>query len=235
MPPWIFEGILSVLILGMTYALFSEGLWGSALIVMNLVIAVLVAFNFYEPLATLIASNVSALAGLADLICFAALFLATFIGLRVATDGMSPSLVRFPAIVDAAGKLVFAVLGACITAGVIVILFHMAPVSKKIFGSVDYKAAPPFKAGLDHKVLAFFQWSTGKIFTRYPGGLVDPYGEFGGAAAFDPRGDWLIRHQNARPAGTETVPEEEAAPAAPEAGAGGAAGGGGAPAAAPPG
>lgn len=241
MPPWVFEAILSVVILGLTYALYSEGLWGAALVTLNLVVALLVALNFYEPLAALIDTNLSFLAGFGDVICLGLLFLVTFVALKAFTENVAPTMVRFPAIVDVIGRISFALLGALITAGVIVLLFHVAPVSKKIFGAVDYQSKPPFGAGLDHKLLAFFQWSTGKIFTRYPGGVTDPFGEFGGAAAFDPRGDWLIRHQNARPAGDDVVPEPEAAAPAPDPAAGGAGAGGpgmqppGGPGAAPPG
>ena len=43
--------IFFALILGMMYALMSEGLWGAALMFFDVLFAGLIAFNFYEPLA----------------------------------------------------------------------------------------------------------------------------------------------------------------------------------------
>ena len=59
----------------MTYALMSEGLWGAALMFFNVLFAGLIAFNFYEPLAQLIADNVPLLSGFADTVCMMLLFI----------------------------------------------------------------------------------------------------------------------------------------------------------------
>ena len=47
----VIDLIIAVLILGLTYVLTSEGLWGSALMFFNVLFAAMIAFNFYEPLA----------------------------------------------------------------------------------------------------------------------------------------------------------------------------------------
>ena len=46
--------VIAGLILGLTYALTSEGLWGAALMFFNVLFAGMIAFNFYEPVAALI-------------------------------------------------------------------------------------------------------------------------------------------------------------------------------------
>ena len=62
--------MIVVLILGMTYALTSEGLWGAALMFFNVLFAGIIAFNFYEPLAALLAANVErSSSGFADTLC----------------------------------------------------------------------------------------------------------------------------------------------------------------------
>jgi hypothetical protein len=90
---------------------------------------------------------------------------------------------------------------------------------------IDYTTAPPFHQGLDRQWLGFFQYTTGMIFVTHNPGTRDPFNEFGDAKVFDPRAEWLLLHQEARPYGTESVLAEEggggAAPAA--GGAGGAA------------
>ncbi len=56
-PKVVIDLIICVLILLMTYAVSSEGLWGAALMFFNVVFSGLIAFNFYEPLARLIDST----------------------------------------------------------------------------------------------------------------------------------------------------------------------------------
>ena len=71
MPPAALDGIVLLLALGMTYALASEGLWGAALMFFNILFAGLIALNFYEPLAAIIAENVEFLSGFADTLVLA--------------------------------------------------------------------------------------------------------------------------------------------------------------------
>src|SRR4051812_45921766 len=113
-PPVIIDLLLSGLILGLTYALMSEGLWGSALMFFNVLISSIVAFNFYEPLATLVATNVSFLSGLADTICLAAVFLVSLVLLRLTTESIAPSMVRFPPVVYNIGRIGFGLAGALV-------------------------------------------------------------------------------------------------------------------------
>ena len=82
---------------------------------------------------------------------------------------------------------------------------------------VQYDTRPPFGLGLDHQFLGLFQHETGAVFTTlHANGLRDPFSEYGGPNRlrlnfFDPKAEWLINHQNARPYGTETVPASEEA------------------------
>ena len=111
------------------------------------------------------------------------------------------------------GRFLFAVGGAGVTIGMILIALDASPVQKKILGSMDYKSEPFFKVRLDKEILAFFQHETGYVFTHR--GPADPYHEFGNVHAFDPKGDWLLRAQEARPypKGADLFAEESAAPA----------------------
>ena len=82
----------------------------------------------------------------------------------------------------------------------------MRPVHKKAGLAVDYKYKPPFKFGIDHLWLGFFQYTTGSIFAdNSQGNPTDPFGTYRNARVFDPKAQWLIFHQEARPYGTEKV------------------------------
>lgn len=221
MPPIIIDLVLGVIILGMTYALMSEGLWGSALMFFNILFAGIIAFNFYEPLAALLAKNIGFLSGFADTLCLLSLFIVSIVGLRLTTETLGPLMVRYPSPVFHIGRIGFALAGSVVTVAILILAFETAPVHKKLLGVVDYKYAPPFKMGLDRGWLGFFQYTTGQIFADYKAGRRDPYIEYGSAKVFDPRAEWLLNHQEARPYGDESILGGEGS------GEGGAEGGGG--------
>jgi hypothetical protein len=232
--------VIVVLILGMTWALMSEGLWGAALMFFNILFSGLIAFNFYEPLAKMLDSTGIGW-GFSDTLCLMALFCVSLVFFRVITENLAPAMVRFPTPVYHLGRVLFAFGGSVLTIAILLVAFETAPVHKKVFGVVDYKSKPPFGQGIDRLWLSFFQYTTGLVFVQHQPGQRDPFREYGDAKVFDPKAEWLLRHQEARPYGTETILEpsgEGEGAAAPEGG-GAPAGGAGAPgmpgAAAPPG
>jgi hypothetical protein len=229
--------LIVFLIAGLTYALTSEGLWGSALMFFNVLFGALIAFNFYEPLAAMLDSTKIGW-GFSDTLCLLGLFSISVLLLRMTTETIAPAQVRFPVPLYHAGRLIFGLGGAAVTMSIIILAFHCAPVYKKIFGVVDYKSKPPFNLGLDHQFLGFFQYATGAVFAQYGSGQRDPFGEYGKGRTgerypvqfFDPRAEWLIRHEQARPYGEGSIlGAEEAGGAAAEAEAGQPAPAGGAP------
>jgi hypothetical protein len=227
--------VFGFLILLMTYALSSEGLWGAALMFFNVLFAGLIAFNFYEPLAKLIDSTGIGW-GFSDSFSLLSIFCLSVLLLRMTTETLAPAMVRFPVPVYHAGRFIFALGTSLVTMAILILGFHTAPVHKKIFGSIDYQRKPPFGLGLDHQWLGFFQYTTGDVFARYGVGKRDPYGQYGRSGTqripvqiFDPRGRWLLDHQEARPYGTGAILSDDAG------GGGEAAAGAGAGAAARPG
>jgi hypothetical protein len=228
MPPVIVDLTVTILILGMTYALASEGLWGAALMFFNSLFAGLIAFNCYEPLAGAMGS-VSALSGYADTLSLMLIYIVALLVLRLTTEYLAPTMVRFPAALYHLGRWLFGLAGASVTMAIILLAFHTSPIHKRMFyGAYPYDHKPPFGLGLDWQWLSFFQYSTGQIFARY-NSYPDPHGEYGTARVFDPRGSWLIDHQNERPYGDGFIPEPT------EAGSAGGAESGGEGGAAPPG
>jgi hypothetical protein len=214
-PKVITDLVMAFLILLMTYALSSEGLWGAALMFFNVVFGGLIAFNFYEPLARLIDSTGIGW-GFSDTLSLLSIFCVSVMLLRMTTETLAPAMVRFPVPIYHAGRLFFSLATSLVTMAILVLAFHTAPVNKRIFGAIDYKYKPPFGMGLDHQWLGFFQYSTGMIFARYGSGTRDPYGEYGRSGnqrvavrVFDPRATWLLNHQEARPYGQAPILTEE--------------------------
>jgi len=214
-PKFVIDLVMAFLILLLTYALSSEGLWGAALMFFNVVFGGLIAFNFYEPLAKLIDSTGIGW-GFSDTLSLLSIFCVSVMLLRMTTETLAPAMVRFPVPIYHAGRFFFALATSLVTMAILVLAFHTAPVHKKIFGAIDYKYKPPFGMGLDHQWLGFFQYTTGMIFARYGSGTRDPYGEYGRSGhqrvpvrVFDPRATWLLNHQEARPYGQAPILTEE--------------------------
>src|ERR1700761_7058408 len=109
---WIFDAVVFFLLLGMTYALSSEGLWGAALMFFNSLFAAMITMNFYEPLAQAIGTNVDFLSGYADALCIMVIFTVSLLILRLATESLAPAMVRFPTPLYHLGRLIFGLLGS---------------------------------------------------------------------------------------------------------------------------
>jgi uncharacterized membrane protein required for colicin V production len=220
---------------GITYALMSEGLWGSALMFFNVLFAALISFNFYEPLAQLIVDQVGGetVSSFADSVSMMVLFVVSLLLLRLATETITPSMVRFPMPLYHLGRLIFGFGGAVIMIAMLLLGYQASPVQKKMLGVIDYKHTPFYKERFDRDFLAFFQYTTGYTFARNGSGDADPAREFPNRPMlFDPKAEWLLIHQQARPYGTEQILEDTPDPAAAAAGAppaGGAPAEGGAP------
>lgn len=205
MPPIVIDLVIAALILGLTYALMSEGLWGSALMFFNILFAGIIAFNFYEPLAKLLAANLGFISGHADMLCLMSVFLVSLVILRLTTETIAPAMVRFPTAVYHVGRIFFGLAGSVVVMAILLLAFDTAAVHKKVFTVVDYKYQPPFHMGIDHAWLGFFQYTTGAIFPTNSPANSDWMREYGNAKVFDPKAEWLLIHQDARPYGQETV------------------------------
>jgi uncharacterized membrane protein required for colicin V production len=203
----IIELVIVALIGLMGYVVTSEGLWGSALMFFNVLFAGMIAFNFYEPLASLLDST-GINWGFSDTLCMLGIFCISLLLLRMFTETIAPAMVKFPIPLYHAGRFIFGFATALVTMGICLLAFHAAPVHKKIFYAIDYQTKPPFGLGLDHQWLGFFQYETGAVFARYGVGRRDPhrqYGHGGPVQFFDPRAEWLIVHQESRPYGEGSI------------------------------
>jgi hypothetical protein len=199
----------------------SEGLWGAALMFFNVLFASLITFNFYEPLAGLIIEQAGAdstVASFADSVTMMLLFAVSLLLLRLATESISPSMVRFPTPLYHLGRVIFAIGGALIMVAMLLLGYEASPVQKTIMGTWDYKYPPKIMGGerFDKDYLAFFQYTTGYTFPRNGIGPVDK--EFPNRPfLFDPEAKWLITHQKARPYGTGDIIEDTDGAATPAA------------------
>ncbi len=211
MPPAAFDALVLLLLAGMTYALMSEGLWGAVLQFFNVLFAAIITFNFYEPLAGLISGNISAASGFADSVSMMLLFCISLIMLRLTTDSLAPAMVRFPMPIYHLGRIIFALGASALTLGMILLGLQASPGQKRVFGAYEYDHKPFYGSRFDTEFLGLFQFITGTSMSQFTPGANDPFDAFENTRVFDPRGRWMIDHQNSRPHGDQTVPRSEAA------------------------
>lgn len=142
-----------------TYLLSMEGIWGAASTFLCVVIAGLIAMNFFEPLALYLTHFVPAIAAYADFVALVGLFAALVIGLRELTEYLAPLDIRVPDLLDTIGKWGFAIVTGYVTMAFLLTALHTAPLPREIF---DFRPETPAFFGIspDRQWLAFTQYAS---------------------------------------------------------------------------
>jgi hypothetical protein len=122
--------VLTILImLGVGYAYLREGVFTAFTMCCNVLIAGLVSFNFYEPLADLLDSSFesSFLHGYEDGLCMLALFCVTLGGLRTATNALANVQMSLPPLLQRGGGVLFGLLTGYLTVGFMLCALQTLP------------------------------------------------------------------------------------------------------------
>jgi hypothetical protein len=122
--------IMTVLMmLAVAYAFWREGLMTAATMFVNVILAGLVAFNFWEPLADLLGPMLagSILDGYEDALVMLILFALTLGVLRLATNTLCNKDLEYPPALLRGGGLVFGLLTGYLVAGFLVCLMQTLP------------------------------------------------------------------------------------------------------------
>ncbi len=211
---WVIDVVLLLLVLGFTYVVSSEGLWGAALMWVNVMFGGLVAFSLYEPCAAFLDNNVGFMKSFSDMVCLIVLFSIAFTAFRLGSDALGPRMVRFPGWLFHVGRLAFGGATAWYFVGMLLCIAQTAPIHKQFLG-YQWERHAFWGLGIDRFWLGFVQATTGRYF------------EWGRRPGFDRDSSFIVRYHRARPFGD---PDTEMPGFRPAPGGGGAAGGAGAPA-----
>ena len=174
----IFPALLFVIFVAVAISLYTEGLWGNALRLINVVTAALLATNFYEPLANWIEGVSDMMATfkyLTDFICLWLLFGIAMGVLRGLTDYASKVKVRFHKIVEQVGSGILSCCVAAVMVSFVTMTLHTAPLAEKfLFGG--FQSDTPMMMGLapDRKWLGFSRTVSGGAFSRSPAKALHP-------------------------------------------------------------
>jgi uncharacterized membrane protein required for colicin V production len=124
-----------VIMLAVGYAFMVEGLFTACTMCINVFLAGLIAFNFYEPLATWVEPMIGEWApGYEDALSIILIFSLVLFGLRTATNKLANMEIDFPQIAQRAGGAVFGLITGYLVCGLLVCLFQTLPLHKNFMG-----------------------------------------------------------------------------------------------------
>ena len=177
--------------------MWQEGLWSNALTFVNVVLAALLATNYYEPAADFFEDNAPSYSYLWDFIAIWLLFSVIYLILRAVTDGISRHRVRFKMPVELAGRIGFAALTAATIIGFFSMSLHTAPLARTaVKGGFQEQPMSGNFLGLaaGRKWLAFVQSRS-----RGPLSQVDETAAgTNGVREFDPKSEFVLKYGQRR-------------------------------------
>jgi hypothetical protein len=180
--------LLFAILAGTAAGVWFQGLWSAAITIVNMLLAMIVATSFYEPICTAI-EGIGAAATytyLLDFIVLWLLFGITFSILRGVTDFLSSRPMNFDLPVEMAGRSILALFCGWLMVVFVTFSLHMAPLNaEKPLGAFEGPAAKSFLGFAPDKMWLSFMYSRSK-----PQAL--------GGNQFDPKADFLLRYHDRR-------------------------------------
>jgi len=185
--------LLTILIMvGLAYLFLVQGLATAFTMFCNVILAGLIAFNFWEPLADLLDPLLSGslFAGYEDTICLTGLFGVAFALLRVTTNTLSGAVIEFHPLAQRAGGAFFGLATGYLLSGFLVCVFQTLPWHESFWGyEPDWQT---HQVGLNNVIPADRIWLS----------LMHRAGEVGFArshhSTFDPEATFVIRYSRFR-------------------------------------
>ena len=195
--------ILILIFLLVAGVLWFQGLWSNAVTLINMLLAMMLAVNYFEPLSDLIEKQQPSFTYLADFLVLWGLFALSFGVLRLATDFLSRKRVAFSFWVETVGRSLLAIWVAWLFVAFTCASMHTAPLGAHPLGfqktpqSGNFMGLAPGRSWL-----AFMQSSSRGAFSR---GESDPANRSRveedadiDARIFDPESRFILKYHQRR-------------------------------------
>jgi hypothetical protein len=188
--------VFTLLIMGvLAYAFWREGPLTAFATCVNVVLAGVLAFNFYEPLAGAMESafSDSFLEGIEDAVALMLIFLPLLMLFRLIANTAANTHMEYPPILYRGGAVVFGLLAGYLLSGFLACMVQMLPLQKDFLGFEPYDAAKPVRKFLPPDVM----WLA--MMHRLSGaGLSGVGGDDKAESRFDKRGNFQLRYTRYR-------------------------------------
>ena len=194
---------LFLLFLIIAAALWFQGLWSNAITLINLLLAMLIATNFWEPICDLIERfGAQSFTYLLDFIVLWFLFVLAFVFLRLFSDLLSRTRVKFEMPVEMAGRSILAIWCAWLVVCFTAFSLQMAPLNSEIpMGAWSSPNSPSFMfVSPDRLWLRFMQSRSRGALSRWHFST-DAHHANDTAAnveTFDPRSEFPLKYRDRR-------------------------------------
>jgi len=132
----LFSIFCTLLILLITGFWTNQGLYSAAIMCFECILAMMLAINFYEPLATSFKETVGPQLGEPGLLIL--IFLASLTIMRVLTDKFLRGTLRLPQALDRGAASIFAFVSAQVLIGTIMLATQMLPLGRSVLGFERY-------------------------------------------------------------------------------------------------
>jgi len=182
-------------------ALWFHGLWGNAITLINLILAMLLATNFFEPVATFATSFSPGASYFWDFASVWVLFFIFFGIFRTITDGLSQQPVKFIMPVEMAGRSLLALWCGWLVVCFTTFTLQMAPLnSAEPMGAWASPTASTFLGfAPDRMWLGFMQKnSLGYLSRGNHSGVLSTKDQAAGVEVFDPYGEFPYKYRYRR-------------------------------------
>jgi len=121
-----------VIMLIAAYAFWRQGVLPAFAMAVNILLAGLIAFNFFEPIAGELDSMLadSFLHGYADSLCLVVLFSLTLVFLRWASNALIHTIIEYDAVIQQIGAALFGALAGYLVAGFLLCVAQTLPLDR---------------------------------------------------------------------------------------------------------
>lgn len=150
------------------YCISNEGAWGAVHTFLCVLLAALVAMNYFEPLASLLDGIVPAYRAYMDVIALVGLFIGLTFALRLGSEYLCPVYIELPSIMDQAGKWGFGALTGYLTMAFLLAALHTSPLPREFIGFKPERNNF-FGMAPDRQWLGFVQYVTEKPYSKIIG------------------------------------------------------------------
>jgi hypothetical protein len=181
----LYGGLMILIAFVCIAMMWTEGMWGNVITLVNVIFSVMLALNFFEPMATFMEGRIPSFTYHWDFICQWLIFAVSLAALSITTDQISTHQVRFKMPLEQAGRAIFAVATAWVLICFTTATMHTAPLGRSPFrGSFQSEPLSKNLFGLapDRMMLGFMH-------SRSKGALANPTPK-----PFDEKGDYILKY-----------------------------------------
>ena len=176
---FIFPALLFLVFLFCVAFLYREGMWGNAIVLVNVIIAGLLAVNFWEPVSRMFEGYLPSLTFMHDMLALWGVFSLSLLVFSTVTRKLSKFKVRFKQIIDQIGSVAFAVLVGWVMVCFTTMTLHTAPLGKHfLFGGFQPEKRMFFGLAPDRQWLGLVKMASKGSMKRWTTREFDPRDQF---------------------------------------------------------